>query len=131
MPRGWRAVKNPQRDSVTFSGPGTPGVMIVEWTVPEGDHATPADHWRALEREILRKGEFPGYERVAIRAIEYQGRPAADWEFTRSRDGTAIHVINRGFTTAAAARSRSTGRPPAPAGSATGASSRRSPPRSG
>ncbi|GAA4529456.1 serine/threonine-protein kinase [Nonomuraea ferruginea] len=100
VPRGWRAVKNPQRDSVTFSGPGTPGVMIVEWTVPEGDHATPADHWRALEREILRKGEFPGYERVAIRAIEYQGRPAADWEFTRSRDGTAIHVINRGFTTA-------------------------------
>lgn len=100
VPRGWRAVKNPQRDSVTFSGPGTPGVMIVEWTVPEGDHATPADHWRALEREILRKGEFPGYERVAIRALEYQGRPAADWEFTRSRDGTAIHVINRGFTTA-------------------------------
>ncbi|MDA0635190.1 protein kinase [Nonomuraea sp. MCN248] len=100
MPRGWRAVKSPQRDSVTFSGPGTPGVMIVEWTVPEGDHPTPAAHWRALEREILARGEFPGYERIAIRSLVYQGRPAADWEFTRTRAGGRIHVINRGFTAA-------------------------------
>ncbi|MEV4100448.1 serine/threonine-protein kinase [Nonomuraea sp. NPDC049649] len=99
-PTGWRVVKNPRRDSVTISGPGTPGSMIIEWTVPERDHATPADHWKALEREILSKGEFPGYRRIAIRALEYQGRPAADWEFTRTRDGTRIRVINRGFTTA-------------------------------
>ncbi|MGI5270820.1 protein kinase domain-containing protein [Nonomuraea sp. CA-218870] len=100
MPRGWRAVKSPRRDSVTFSGPGTPGMMIIEWTVPEGDHPTPAAHWRALEREILARGEFPGYERIAIRSLVYQGRPAADWEFTRTRDGGRIHVINRGFTAA-------------------------------
>ncbi|MFG1944530.1 protein kinase [Nonomuraea sp. NPDC048826] len=100
MPRGWRVVKNPRRDSITFSGPGSPGMMIVEWTVPEGDHATPAAHWRALEREILAKGEFPGYARIRIRSLTYQGRPAADWEFTRPRDGARIRVVNRGFTTA-------------------------------
>src|SRR5690606_3131153 len=99
MPQGWRAVKNPRRDSVAFSGPGSPGTMIVEWTVPEGEHASPADHWRALEREILDRGEFAGYRRIAIRPMRYLDRPAADWEFTRARSGTTIHVINRGFTT--------------------------------
>jgi eukaryotic-like serine/threonine-protein kinase len=100
LPRGWRAVKHATRNSVTLSGPGTPGQMIVEWTVPEGRHDGPVAHWRALERDILDKGDFPGYRRIAIRPLTYLGREAADWEFTRPRDGTLIHVINRGFRAA-------------------------------
>ncbi|MGW0482307.1 protein kinase domain-containing protein [Nonomuraea sp. NPDC003214] len=100
LPRGWRAAKSPTRDSVTLSGPGTAGKMVVEWTVPEVRHSTPEAHWRALEREIRDKGEFPGYRRIGIRPLTYLGVPAADWEFVRPRDGDLLHVVNRGFRTA-------------------------------
>ena len=100
IPQGWQAKKNPSRDSVTVTGPGTPGMLIVEWTVPEKPLADPARRWAELEKEIQAKGEFVGDERIGIRPTTYLGRPAADWEFTRQRAGTLIHVINRGFRTA-------------------------------
>ncbi|WP_420819176.1 hypothetical protein, partial [Nonomuraea lactucae] len=100
VPPGWRAVKSATRDSVTVRGPGTPGALIVEWTVAERPWTDPVRHWEALEKEILDRGEFTAYRRIAIDPITYLGRPAADWEFTRQRGGTVIHVINRGFRTA-------------------------------
>ncbi|MEV0344295.1 serine/threonine-protein kinase [Nonomuraea sp. NPDC050680] len=100
LPAGWQARKNPNRDSVTITGPGTPGQMIVEWTVPEKPSADPENRWVELEKEIQAKGEFQRYKRIGIRATTYLGRPAADWEFTRVRGSMMIHVINRGFRTA-------------------------------
>ncbi|WP_336209142.1 protein kinase domain-containing protein [Nonomuraea sp. LPB2021202275-12-8] len=100
VPRGWRVAKHPSRDSVTLSGPGTTGRMIVEWTVPDKPWTSAVQHWRALEQEIKDKGEFPGYRRIGIRPVRYLGQAAADWEFTRPNGGTLIHVINRGFRTA-------------------------------
>ncbi|MEU7854812.1 serine/threonine-protein kinase [Nonomuraea sp. NPDC049141] len=100
IPQGWQAKKSPSRDSITVTGPGTPGMLIVEWTVPEKPMADPARAWVELEKEIQAKGEFVGYDRIAIRSTTYLGRSAADWEFTRQRGGTLIHVINRGFRTA-------------------------------
>ncbi|MEU7744900.1 serine/threonine-protein kinase [Nonomuraea sp. NPDC049158] len=100
LPEGWQAKKNPDRDSVTITGPGTPGQMIVEWTVPEKPLADPERRWAELEKEIQAKGEFKRYKRIGIRATTYLGRPAADWEFTRLRGDMLIHVINRGFRTA-------------------------------
>jgi hypothetical protein len=75
-------------------------MLIVEWTVPEKPRTDPALRWAELEKEIQAKGEFDGYKRIGIRPTTYLGRPAADWEFTRQRGGTLIHVINRGFRTA-------------------------------
>ncbi|MFG6193851.1 serine/threonine-protein kinase [Nonomuraea sp. JJY05] len=100
VPEGWRAVKNATRDRITFSGPDTPGAMIVEWTVPEFAWTDPAKQWASLEKEIQAKGEFEGYSRIGIVSTTYLGRKAADWEFTRIRNGQRIHVINRGFRTA-------------------------------
>ncbi|MCA2222680.1 serine/threonine-protein kinase [Nonomuraea aurantiaca] len=100
LPEGWQAKKNPTRDSITITGPGTPGQMIVEWTVPEKPLADPERRWAELEKEIQAKGEFERYRRIGIRATTYLGRPAADWEFTRMRGSLLIHVINRGFRTA-------------------------------
>ncbi|MFG1961055.1 serine/threonine-protein kinase [Nonomuraea sp. NPDC049028] len=100
LPKDWQAKKNPDRDSITITGPGTPGQMIVEWTVPEKPSADPERRWVELEKEIQAKGEFDGYKRIGIRATSYLGRPAADWEFTRKRGSMLIHVINRGFRTA-------------------------------
>ncbi|GGO75412.1 serine/threonine-protein kinase [Nonomuraea cavernae] len=100
LPRGWRATKHPVRDSVSVTRPGSPGTLIVEWTVPEHPWTDPARHWKSLEKTIRDRGEFIAYRRIAIDSTTYLGRPAADWEFTRQRDGTVIHVINRGFRTA-------------------------------
>ncbi|MEU0571185.1 protein kinase [Nonomuraea sp. NPDC005983] len=101
LPEGWKAVKDRTRDSITLSGAGSPGRMIVEWTVPERTWADPERRWEALEKEIQAKGEFTGYTRIGITPLTYLGRPAADWEFTRQRGGSLIHVVNRGFRTAA------------------------------
>ncbi|MEV1179554.1 hypothetical protein, partial [Nonomuraea sp. NPDC049784] len=100
MPKQWQAKKNPTRDSISFKGPGTSGALIVEWTVPEFAWKDPARQWLALEKEIQAKGEFQRYARVGITSTKYLGLAAADWEFTRVRDGVLIHVINRGFRTA-------------------------------
>ncbi|MFG2072746.1 serine/threonine-protein kinase [Nonomuraea maritima] len=100
LPDGWQAKKNPSRDSVNVSGPGTPGTLIVEWTVPDLPWDDPESHWVALEKEIQAKGQFQQYTRIGITPTDYLGVPAADWEFTRVRNGVLIHVVNRGFHTA-------------------------------
>ncbi|MGW5157254.1 protein kinase domain-containing protein [Nonomuraea wenchangensis] len=100
LPKGWRAEKNPDRDSVRLTGPDTPGALIVEWTVPDIPWRDPKAHWLGLEREIRAKGEFRDYTRIGITGVRYLGREAADWEFTRTRSGSLIHVVNRGFHTA-------------------------------
>ncbi|MFE3447895.1 serine/threonine-protein kinase [Nonomuraea sp. NPDC059194] len=97
VPREWTAKKTPDRDSVRVTGPDAPGTLIIEWTEPEEPVSDPVEAWLRLEKEIQAKGEFAGYRRVGIRPLTYLGVPAADWEFTRRRDGEVIHVINRGF----------------------------------
>ncbi|MER7370339.1 serine/threonine protein kinase [Nonomuraea wenchangensis] len=100
LPKDWRATKTPDRDSIRLTGPDTPGAMIVEWTVPDLPWQDPKAHWLGLEREIRAKGEFRDYTRIGITGVRYLGREAADWEFTRARSGSLIHVVNRGFHTA-------------------------------
>ncbi|MFC7030483.1 serine/threonine-protein kinase [Nonomuraea rubra] len=100
MPEGWRPAKNPDRDSIAIKGPGSPGTLIVEWTVPDIPWDDPERHWLGLEKEIRAKGEFQQYKRVRITPVDYLGVKAADWEFIRVRGGQTIHVINRGFHTA-------------------------------
>ncbi|PRX62677.1 serine/threonine protein kinase [Nonomuraea fuscirosea] len=99
LPPRWQARKDPERDSIRVTGPGSPGALIVEWTVPTIPWDDPVEHWAGLEREIRARGEFAGYRRIGIRATGYLGLRAADWEFTRVRGGETIHVINRGFHT--------------------------------
>ncbi|WP_406673064.1 protein kinase [Nonomuraea sp. N2-4H] len=100
VPPRWRATKTAGRDSVEFTRPGTPGRLLVEWTIPDVPWKDPERHWVLLEAEIRRKGDFEQYRRIAITPTEFQGRPAADWEFTRVDQGVTIHVIDRGLRTA-------------------------------
>ncbi|MFI6478074.1 serine/threonine-protein kinase [Nonomuraea sp. NPDC050663] len=100
LPKGWTAAKHQTRASVNFSGPGAQGQLTVEWTEHEKDYSDESAHWRDLESQIMERGEFKAYRRIAIRDLTYQGVPAADWEFVRERGGVQIHVINRGFRTA-------------------------------
>ncbi|MFI6812793.1 protein kinase [Nonomuraea sp. NPDC050328] len=99
LPAGWTIKPHATRASVTLSGPGAQGVLIVEWTEPEADYADEVEHWTDVERQILAKNQFTGYRRIGIRPLTYLGRPAADWEFIRSVQGRQLHVVNRGFRT--------------------------------
>ncbi|WP_327085815.1 hypothetical protein OIE66_26145 [Nonomuraea sp. NBC_01738] len=97
VPDGWRGVKSTDRDSITWSAPGNPGKLIVEWT--EDAWTDPVGHWKQVEADIIAKREFTGYTRLGIRPVRYQGLDAADWEFTRAKGQTLIHVVNRSFRT--------------------------------
>ncbi|MEV0203427.1 serine/threonine-protein kinase [Nonomuraea sp. NPDC050691] len=101
VPAGWKVTRSSERASVTVRGPGSPGAFRVEWTMPEGVWRGPAQHWKSLEKEITDRAEFPGYRRIGIEPATFLGRPAADWEYTWRRDGTLLHVLNRGFRPAA------------------------------
>ncbi len=56
----------------------------------------PVAVWRDdVEPNLKRSG---GYERIGeIRATTYQGREAADMEWTAQADGTRVHTFGRGF----------------------------------
>ncbi|MGW0802921.1 serine/threonine-protein kinase [Nonomuraea sp. NPDC002799] len=99
LPAAWQAKRTPGRDSISVTRPGVPAALIVEWTVPDIPWDDPVRHWAGLEKEIRAKGEFRRYTRLRITATGYLGMDAADWEFTRLRDGKLIHVVNRGFHT--------------------------------
>lgn len=50
------------------------------------------------KQEAARRGSMNDYERIRIGRVDYF-LEAADWEFRHTRDGTRLHVINRGFVT--------------------------------
>ncbi|MFI6295208.1 serine/threonine-protein kinase [Nonomuraea sp. NPDC050790] len=98
VPKDWKGAKSQDRDSISWTGPGPGGQLIVEWT--DDIWSDPVQHWKNVEGDILRREEFRDYRRIAIRRLTYLGRPAADWEFTRAKGGTKVHVITRGFRAA-------------------------------
>ncbi|MFI6905500.1 serine/threonine-protein kinase [Nonomuraea sp. NPDC050394] len=98
VPKDWKGSKSQDRDSISWTGPGPGGQLIVEWT--DDVWSDPVQHWKNVEGDILRRKEFRDYRRIAIRRLTYLGRPAADWEFTRVKGTTRVHVITRGFRAA-------------------------------
>ncbi|MEU4719968.1 protein kinase [Nonomuraea dietziae] len=98
VPGGWKATRHPAgRNSISVKGPGTRGELVIEWTDSGKTGLTPKQEWESLEQEIQAKGQFQGYTRLGIVQLTYLGVEAADWEFTRNKDGQMIHVLNRGF----------------------------------
>ncbi|WP_189241774.1 serine/threonine-protein kinase [Planobispora rosea] len=98
VPRGWTVQRSTDRRRVEFRKPGSAAFLWVESTEdPEKD---PVKHWEKVEEGGTARNVWPGYERVAITPLTYQGRPAADWEFTYDRAGVRTHVLDRGFRTA-------------------------------
>lgn len=92
VPDGWR-VERRNDGNIYFRG-GDGRWFLVGWTdSPKSDAL--AD-WRDQERR--RKGDYPGYELVAMRRVDYWNE-AADWEWRQNRDGVRVHTINRGFVT--------------------------------
>ncbi|MEU4474735.1 protein kinase [Micromonospora sp. NPDC023888] len=95
LPPGWSG-RQTSSDTAIFNQSGGPGKLLVQWTSsPEKDAV--AD-WK--EKEPYRKSLVKNYQLVgSIKACDWY-RTCADWEWLETRDGTRIHVRNRGFVTA-------------------------------
>ncbi|RKF28143.1 serine/threonine-protein kinase [Micromonospora globbae] len=93
IPEGWRRSAN--GSSVIFTDPNGVGELLIQWT----DHPKKDAYadWKA--QEPYRKGIVRNYQYLSIERCDYY-RTCADWDWLETRDGTRIHVRNRGFVTA-------------------------------
>ncbi|TDC67376.1 serine/threonine protein kinase [Micromonospora sp. KC207] len=94
LPKGW-VRRSVGQNTIVFDERDGVGELLVQWTsTPEGDAY--AD-WK--EKEPARKNYVNGYQYLSIKRCDYY-KTCADWEWLENRDGTRIHVRNRGFVTA-------------------------------
>lgn len=78
----------------TFSDPGSPTSMLVEYTTSPGDDAVAA--WEAQAAEFSASHE--GYEEITIEPTSIEGfDTSAIWEFTYVADGLPMHAIDIGM----------------------------------
>lgn len=91
VPDGWSTFT---RDGIVyFKEPGGRRLLGIDQTdKPKMD---PVADWRAQEAYRVGHGDFPGYEPLGIRHVDFHVT-AADWEFRYDDHGVRTHVINRG-----------------------------------
>lgn len=95
LPPGWSG-RQTSSDTAVFNQSAGPGKMLVQWTSsPKKDAVV---DWKG--QEPYRKSLVNNYQLVgSIKSCDWY-RTCADWEWLEARDGTRIHVRNRGFVTA-------------------------------
>ena len=91
VPEGWTAEQSSSTAVDLTSPDGTSFLRVDQTSEPKGD---PKKDWERQEKSV--SGELPNYQRVSIESVDYNGWPAADWEFTFANN---THVLNRGFVT--------------------------------
>ncbi|MFF7794844.1 serine/threonine protein kinase [Streptomyces sp. NPDC007991] len=98
LPEGWERLDTDRqgdlRYRVTFGADGDHRTLAVTYSEQVGPD--PVAVWRDdVEPNLERSGD---YRRIGeIRATTYQGREAADMEWTADADGTRVHTFGRGF----------------------------------
>ena len=95
-PEGWQQVDGARNSNQTdFRDPDSGTYLRIEWVQPPGDDAVAA--WESAEGGFSER--FPDYERMQLEATEFQGMPAALWEYTYSDGGAELRAYNLGFIT--------------------------------
>jgi hypothetical protein len=91
VPDGWTISR--RNGMVYFRDPAGGRLLGIDQT----DHpkSDPVADWQDQERRRVAAGDFPQYERIDIRHVDYH-LGAADWEFRYTENGVRLHVINRG-----------------------------------
>ncbi|MEH1167656.1 protein kinase [Micromonospora sp. CPCC 205539] len=94
LPNGW-VRKDVGDNTIVFDQTNGPGELLVQWTsTPKKDAY--AD-WNSIEGD--RRKIVKDYQKLGIEKCNFW-RTCADWDWLETRDGTRIHVRNRGFVTA-------------------------------
>ncbi|MFI5934503.1 serine/threonine-protein kinase [Actinoplanes sp. NPDC051494] len=96
VPDGWAKSRKKTSDEysmVYFRDPEGGRVMGIDQTdSPQWD---PVGDWEGKAAYRSGRGDFPGYDEISIKEVEYL-RKAADWEYTFTENGSRRHVVNRG-----------------------------------
>ncbi|NEE06310.1 serine/threonine protein kinase, partial [Streptomyces sp. SID7499] len=97
LPEGWKRLDT-DRDGeayrVVFGAEGDDRTLAVTFSDQAGPD--PVAVWRDDVEPNLKQAD--DYDRIgAIRATTYQGRTAADMEWTADVDGTRVHTLGRGI----------------------------------
>ncbi|WP_243723320.1 serine/threonine-protein kinase [Actinomadura sp. 7K507] len=82
VPPGWR--RSVQGASVIWTDPASSAYIQVDQTPWSGD---PYEHWLEWERQAVADGKLKNFDRISLTRTSVAGVPAADIEFTWSRDG--------------------------------------------
>jgi hypothetical protein len=93
-PPGWQ-VKRVDRTRTDFREPRTGSYLRVDWTSSPG--SSPEGAWEAFEPTFAAR--HTGYRRIRIEPTEFQGYPAAVWEFQFSSGRSVLHAVDLGFVT--------------------------------
>ena len=94
VPVGWQFGRDSDGRPL-WRDPGHTRLLLIDQSRhPKSD---PVKDW--LANEAARRSGYDNYVRIKIVAVDYWDK-AADWEFTYTRDGHPLHVLNRGFVTA-------------------------------
>nr|MDQ3957860.1 DUF1795 domain-containing protein [Actinomycetota bacterium] len=93
-PPGW-SVEVVDETRTDFVDPGTGAYLRVDWTPSPGDD--PVAAWEAQSDSFASR--YADYREIRIDETTFQGRPAAEWEFTYSDGGAALHAIDLGLVT--------------------------------
>jgi len=93
-PEDWEVV--PLDETRTdFRDPETGTLVRVDWTDQPGPD--PVAAWESYSQDFA--AEHEGYQEIRIDPAEFQGYPAAEWEFTYVDGGTTLHAVDLGFVT--------------------------------
>ncbi|WP_207943617.1 serine/threonine-protein kinase [Actinomadura sp. KC345] len=82
IPRGWE--RSVQGASVIWTDPASSAYIQVDQTPWSGD---PYEHWLEWEQQAIADGQLKNFNRISLTRTSVGGVPAADIEFTWSRDG--------------------------------------------
>ncbi|MEV6372767.1 serine/threonine-protein kinase [Micromonospora musae] len=94
IPKGW--TRSAGETWVRYADPNGVGELTIDRTNTPGSNAKKA--WQDIEP--ARKRLVNNYEKLSLESIDCRWRTCADWDWLETRDGTRIHVRNRGFVTA-------------------------------
>ena len=90
VPNGW--TRSTASDGTRFTDPSGDRYLLVATRYPAGSSAVGA--WQDSERAF--RSSHTSYQRLRLESIDVSNaRDAADWEFTYTEGGAALHAIDR------------------------------------
>ncbi|WP_232344189.1 serine/threonine-protein kinase [Actinoplanes awajinensis] len=95
VPSGWSTYT---KGSMRYWKDGKGHLLGIDQT--DKPRSNPVADWKSQRDARRADGDFPGYDEIKIKSVDYFQK-AADWEWTYNGDGGRQHVNNRGVVTSA------------------------------
>ncbi|MEU8144087.1 protein kinase [Nonomuraea sp. NPDC048901] len=94
LPKGWTRYRH-NSNQIAFHGKGAGSNAYIMFEMTTNPGKDPLKDWKRQEKTA--KYGFGGYDKISIKAVDFRGWPAADWDFTWNTNTGPTKVRNRGF----------------------------------